>query len=125
MPLGYQLEIQREAEKDQRAQRAAFSKWFQATGISATANTNQMSGATLRWLSTEGLPLSMINHLCWWVEQVYLVFLCEQTRVGLGNQGICLPALLLLTHTQNKWSLSSEHKISQHTEVLDRKGMFA
>jgi len=65
--------------RKQRARRAAFSKWFQATGISATANTNQMSGAMLHWLSTEGLPPSMINHLRWWVEKVYLVFLCEQT----------------------------------------------
>lgn len=51
-----------------RRQRAALSKRLQATGLSATVNAEHMAGATLGWLSTERLPLSVINHLCWGEE---------------------------------------------------------
>ena len=60
--------------KRQKAQRAGLSKRLQATGLSAIVNAEQMAGATLGWLSTERLPLSMINHLCWGVRKFYLAW---------------------------------------------------
>lgn len=60
--------------KRQKVQRAVLSKRLQAAGLSATVNTEQMAGATLGWLSTARLPLSMINHLCWGVRKFYLAW---------------------------------------------------
>lgn len=91
-----------------RRQRAALSKRLQAAGLSATVNAEQMVGATLGWLSTERLPLSMINHLCWGGSKFYLAFVVGSG--GAGNLRLesaskvishCLSALWLLTGFQD------------------------